>query len=820
MVKFSLSFLIGFTCFFSFTQKNLDWKLLHPISHNWITVNEDCYVQQVLNEIGDLPDPSIGVNAEQYSWIEDHIWTFKTTFEINSAELKNEFIYFSTESIDTYAEIVVNGVSIRSTENAFISYKIDIKSAIILGNNTIEIHFTPPVLKHKKKWKKKSFEYPAPNDVSPISIAPLTRKPQYHFGWDWTYRMNTIGFKSKPVLEFIEKYSIIEKRVRTLRIDKNKAIVEFTLKIDNDSVKRISWDSRLFGKEKVSRDKGVFRRVIEIPNPQLWWPVGYGEPHLYNDAWKAKTRGERIEVDVKFGIRKSELIQEKDEWGRSYYFKINGKRVFCKGGNMIPSDVFPNKVTKLTVEKLVSDAFEANFNMIRVWGGGFYPDDFFYEKCDELGIMVWQDFMFACAMYPADDEFLKNVKEEFNQQIPRISNHPCVVLFNGNNEVDVAWKNWGFKNSYNLNKSASKTIQTDYNKLFKNVLPNFVNTNSDIPYIHTSPLSNWGKAEDFNFGSQHYWGVWHGKDPMIDFAKKTGRFNAEYGFQSFPEMKTINYFADSVDLSLSSDVMKFHQKSYVGNQMIAKHADILFGETNDFKEFVYNSQLTQAIAVSYAVSAHRLDAPRCGGTIFWQINDCWPAPTWSSIDYFGNWKALHYQIKRDYEPMTVLKSLGKNDEEAFFFISDLYDTVNQRVLWEVYNDLGENIYTDSTIVFGNEPFKKQLDLRIDESSGFVKFYYENSLNERKSRTFQFGKSSHRSSRDAFLTEIVHVDSVSNFLVMEVETKDALRYFSIQSLKNSIKVENNFIHVLPGKNQFTIHYSGNVPKKEDFIFEWK
>ncbi|NCA21228.1 MAG: glycoside hydrolase family 2 protein, partial [Crocinitomicaceae bacterium] len=258
--------------------------------------------------------------------------------------------------------------------------------------------------------------------------------------------------------------------------------------------------------------------------------------------------------------------------------------------------------------------------MVRVWGGGYYPDEIFFNTCDEKGIMVWEDLMFACAMYPGDKEFLASVETELNHQMPRISAHPSVVLINGNNEVDVAWKNWGFQSQYKLNEADQKVILKAYDDLFKDLAVKVINKWTNTNYIHTSPLSNWGNDDFYNHGSQHYWGVWHGKDPMSDFAKKIGRFNAEYGFQSFPEFSTMNQFSEKSDWSLQSKVMKHHQKSYVGNGMIEKHANLLFGKTKDFEQFVYYSQLTQAYAVSSAVAGHRLDAPRCMGTLYWQLN--------------------------------------------------------------------------------------------------------------------------------------------------------------------------------------------------------
>ena len=468
--------------------------------------------------------------------------------------------------------------------------------------------------------------------------------------------------------------------------------MEFDIYVSNPDLEEIRWDTGLFGEKTVKGKDGVFTRRVEVYKPQLWWPRGQGEQYLYEDAFYIYDAQGEYEIGafpLKFGIKTSELIREKDEWGTSYYFKINGRRVFGKGADYIPQEIFPARVKDEEIVQLVEDMAASNFNMVRVWGGGYYPDEVFFEKCDELGLMVWQDLMFACAMYPGDKCFLENISREFNYQVPRISAHPSVVLFNGNNEVEVAWGNWGFQIKHGLYGKSAKEIEKAYDDIFKKTAPSIIEKHSTVPYIHTSPLSNWGKMELYNHGSQHYWGVWHGKDPIEDFGKKIGRFNAEYGFQSFPEYNTLKTFSTEDEWDLDSEVMKHHQKSYVGNDMILKHAKRLYGEPKNFEEFVYYSQLTQSMAVSMAVAGHRIDAPRCGGTLYWQLNDCWPAPTWSSIDYEGNWKALQYRIRDDYQDIAVVEKYEDLENRQYYLVSDAPDTLNYTVECKFYNFEGE-----------------------------------------------------------------------------------------------------------------------------------
>jgi beta-mannosidase len=459
---------------------------------------------------------------------------------------------------------------------------------------------------------------------------------------------------------------------------------------------------------------------------------------------------------------------------------------------------------------------KATFNMVRIWGGGFYPDDVFYKACDEKGIMVWQDFMFACAMYPGDSSFLHTVENEFNYQIPRISAHPSVVLFNGNNEVDVAWKNWGFQSQYKLSDSEQETILKAYNDLFKGLAPKLVSSWTNTSYIHTSPLSNWGNDDFYNHGSQHYWGVWHGKDPMSNFARKIGRFNAEYGFQSFPEFSTLNSFAAPDEFRLNSAVMKHHQKSYVGNGMIQKHADLLYGSTKDFNRFVYYSQLTQRYAVSSAVAGHRLDAPRCMGTLYWQLNDCWPAPTWSSIDYLGNWKALHYAMREDFQPVAILQKTTEKGEVQLYVKSDVMENQVLGCKILIYNlnwgerglsplsITGERTvgYQENKLVWSVIPKHEQL-VRVELSNGIT-------------RDFLIGPSPKKREVQIDLS-IKNIDKNSKTAEIWVKNSAFCADFWLFSQKIGISFDRNFVHLLPGEHLIRIQYKDDVPQLSDFSF---
>ncbi|MGB0915687.1 MAG: hypothetical protein ACPGVI_06420, partial [Crocinitomicaceae bacterium] len=677
------------------------------------------------------------------------------------------------------------------------------------------------VIYHAKTYDEMGYTLPAPNDVHKNAIAPLTRKPQYQFGWDWALRMNTIGLNKPARISSYDDTRLLNKTTRIISVEADVAIVEFDIQLSNSEIKEIWWESKLFGSEKVKGKNGVFTRQITVKSPKLWWPRGQGDAFLYEDYISVQNIEKQglVSFELKFGVKTSELVQEHDEWGTSYYFKINGRRVFCKGADYIPQEIFPARVTDEMVVDMVDLMAESNFNMIRVWGGGYYPDEVFFERCDELGIMVWEDLMFACAMYPGDDEFIDNITKEFEYQIPRISAHPSVVLFNGNNEVEVAWGNWGFQVKHGLYGKSAKEIESAYDRIFKNIAPAVVEKHNTVPYIHTSPLSNWGKKELYNHGSQHYWGVWHGKDPIEDFGKKIGRFNAEYGFQSFPEYNTLSTFSSKADWDLSSPVMKHHQKSYVGNDMILKHAKRLYGNPESFEDFIYYSQLTQAMAVSMAVAGHRIDAPRCGGTLYWQLNDCWPAPTWSSVDYNGNWKALQYRMRDDYRDVSVVAKYNDLNDVDYYLVSDVVNAFKSNVKLKVFGLDGSLVSESDTIVELDANGSHKIDVGEINTNAVLTIDFENEQGERITRTFDHLRAEYEKAKEEdVVLSIVSVDKESKSLVLNVSNTKYLRNLWISSSEFGLKFDSNFESLLPGEHKVVVQYE-ELPKLEDFKLMW-
>jgi len=394
---------------------------------------------------------------------------------------------------------------------------------------------------------------------------------------------------------------------------------------------------------------------LTIAEPKKWWPNGLGEAFLY------RFKIEVIDADLvlaskelSIGLRTIEVINQADEFGECFYIKVNGQPTFMKGANYIPSDSFLNQVSDEKYKQIFNDAVAANMNMLRVWGGGVYESDRFYQLADEQGILIWQDFIFACSLYPADNNFVANVSQEVEYNIKRLRNHACLALWCGNNETEMGMEFWHWPKTFNYSDELYQKLKSDYALLFKNVLPELVKAfDPSRFYFSSSPIGYWENKADDNRGNNHYWGVWHGEEPFSEFKNRVPRFMSEYGFQSFPLLDSVKKYTIAEDLHINSEVMKSHQKHPRGNALIKQYMADEYREPKDFENFLYLSQVQQALGMKIAFEAHRSAMPFCMGTLYWQFNDCWPVASWSGIDYYGQWKALHYQAKRSFKPLSV-----------------------------------------------------------------------------------------------------------------------------------------------------------------------
>lgn len=629
-----------------------------------------------------IEEPYYGTNEKDLQWIDKEEWEYRTFIEFEKEMFDFDHLEMVFHGLDTYADVYINDSHVLSSDNMFRTWRLECKSLFKPGQNELRIKFRSPVKVGLEKlsqntFKGKPYSLPAGNDHSQIGglgdkkVSVFTRKAPYHYGWDWGPRFVTSGIWKPVELVAWNKIKIRDVFIQQEKVDKEEALLTALVEIEATGSHKTEISVTVNGDTAVEKEIGLSPGLNKIPlafkigNPQLWWPHNLGKPHLYDISVKAVTGKITDEQSQKHGIRTVRLVQkpDRDGKGKSFYFEINGVPVFAKGANMIPGDLFLHQVIPGKYASFVYNAFMANMNMLRVWGGGIYEKDLFYDLCDRYGIMIWQDFMFACSLYPGNDEFVESVRLEAVDNVKRLRKHPCIVLWCGNNEIHTAWHNWGYKKNYEKqDPELAQKIKADYDRVFHDVLPKAVaEHHAEIPYWPSSPMAAWepGKnIEDVSkagqtSGDEHYWGVWHGEEPFENYKTRIPRFMSEYGFQSFPAWKTIEMFAEPSQRHIESEVMLSHQKHPRGNQLIKKYMADHYRMPGDFEHFVYISQLLQAEGMKTAIEAHRLNMPYCMGSLYWQFNDCWPVASWSSFDYFLLWKASHFFIRKAFAPTIV-----------------------------------------------------------------------------------------------------------------------------------------------------------------------
>ena len=670
-----------------------NWQFRKKGDKEWLTASIPGTVHTDLLANKLIADPYYGDNEKQLQWIENEDWEYKTYFDVSKQELNQQHIELQFEGLDTYANVFLNDSLILVADNMFRSWNVDVKKILKVGDNYLKIVFQSAVKRGKKEATKLNYTLPGDEKV-------FARKAQYQYGWDWGPRFVTCGIYKDIKLKYWNNARIVDVKYALNKLTDSIAELELVCEIKCEvSGKYIvsvteNWKEELGSKfenyknlQPVNIKKGeefiIFK--YQIKNPKRWWTNGLGAQVLYPFTISLSSENETLDNKVlSIGLRTLELVQEKDSIGKSFYFKLNGVPVFMKGANYIPPDNFLPRVTKSDYEKIVQNAADANMNMLRVWGGGVYADDDFYNACDQKGILVWQDFMFACAMYPADETFVNTLVYELRDQIARLEKHTCLALWCGNNEVDEGWKNWGWQKQYHYSATDSTKIWNDYTNLFDTIIPDMVNSfcpaNNELErscfYIPSSPSIGWGHKESLQQGDAHYWGVWWGMEPFEIYKTKVGRFMSEYGFQGMPSIECFKNmgaiqrpsdrlnFDDSITRyykMYDTIILNAHQKHPTGYKTINTYMERDFKVPKDFENYVYVSQLLQAEGMKTAIEAHRRAKPYCMGTLYWQLNDCWPVTSWSSIDYYGNWKASHYQAKRSYE--NIIVSINEEDDK-------------------------------------------------------------------------------------------------------------------------------------------------------------
>ena len=670
---------------------NEGWEFSKAGTNEWLSAIVPGTVHQDLISHKLLPDPFYGTNESKIQWVENEDWEYRTSFIITEEQLKYDNILLLCNGLDTYADVYLNGSLLLKADNMFIGYKVPIKSVLKKGINRLHVYFHSPIKQTLPQYNSNGFNYPADNDHHDKHLSVFTRKAPYSYGWDWGIRMVTSGIWRPISLYFYNVATISDYYIRQTQLTDNIAHIYNELTIENANKKvpvKIKIyahlkDSLIAETEKnvlLSPGNNTINLPIEINHPIRWMPNGWGEPTLYNFTAQIICNGQIVSnKSHRIGLRTIRVVNNKDKDGESFYFEVNGIPMFAKGANYIPQDPMLPSVTKERYRNLFNDIHKANMNIIRVWGGGIYEDDYFYDLADENGILIWQDFMFACTPYPSDPTFMKRVEVEADYNIKRLRNHASLAMWCGNNEILEALKYWGYQKK--ITPEIYQELLQSYERLFHQLLPSKVKElDSNRFYLHSSPyFANWGQPDSWSIGDSHNWGIWYGKKPFESSDEDIPRFMSEFGFQSFPEMKTISTFASPKDYQIESEVMTAHQKSSIGNSLIRTYMERDYIVPKKFEDFIYVGLLLQGKGIRHGLEAHRRNRPYCMGTMYWQLNDSWPVVSWSSIDYYGNWKALHYEVQRAFEPV-LINPIQKKDSLHIYLISDLLTNLNQASL--------------------------------------------------------------------------------------------------------------------------------------------
>lgn len=635
-----------------------------------------------------IPDPFILNNEDIVQWVSDQSWIYETQFSIDEETLLKKNHQLNFEGLDSYTHIYLNDSLILKSNNAFRTFKVDIKG-LLKKDNTLRVQFYSTENFEEKEKSKLDYELPEGNRI-------FTRKAQFQYGWDWGPKLNTSGIWKDIYVKSWDDIVLKNVYVAQGMISETDADLFVEVTIESEIEKEVSLIIKT-GKDtfekKLELTKGVYQYTlpISIKNPKLWWPHNIGTPNLYEFSIEINDGKTTLDnKSIKHGIRTIQLIAENDSIGQSFYFKVNNVPIYMKGANYIPQNSFQNKVSSQHYENLLSNVVDSNMNMLRVWGGGIYENDIFYDLCDEKGILVWQDFMFACAMYPGDEDFLNNVQEEAMDQVIRLRNHPSIALWCGNNENSEGWNRWGWQSG--KTEAQKEEIWNNYQKVFDSILPNTVDRLSDINYWESSPKYGRGNPKYKTEGDAHDWWVWHDAYPFEHFEENVPRFMSEFGFQGFPSIETLNYINHSDSLDLKTDAIKSHQKHIRGFQLIDEYMKRDYPEPQNDFDYVYLSQLNQARGITMGIEAHRRAKPYNMGTLYWQLNDCWPVISWSSIDYLGNWKALQYRAKESFKNL-IISPHFKNNKFSIHIINDNLITSNNILFLKILDFAGNEIWT-------------------------------------------------------------------------------------------------------------------------------
>ena len=743
--------------------KNLHegWKFRQARLTNWYPATVPGVVHTDLLQNKIIEDPFFRLNERGLQWIDKEDWVYETCFTLAAGMMRKENMELVFEGLDTYADVYLNDECILKADNMFRRWSIPVRQYIREENNILKVYFHSPIKIDVPKWDALPYQYPASNDQSENGglfnkkISIFARKAGYHYGWDWGPRLVTSGIWRPVYIRAWSDLRINDVFIEQKEVGAGRAVIAGHVELDADKdmngvLVTITDEvtGRVLGEWQADLKRGTNRVTVDfvLHKPKLWWSNGLGEPFLYRFRTDIIAGGELLDSKTeRVGIRSLKVVHQPDKDGHTFYIELNGRPVFAKGANYIPSDNFLPRVTPENYKRTILDAAGVNMNMLRVWGGGIYENDVFYDLCDEHGIMIWQDFMFACSMYPAEGALLDNIHQEAVDNVKRLRNHACIALWCGNNECQDAWLGWGWKCEIERqNKEYADKIWAQYRQQYHVTLPGVVREYAPGTfYWPSSPFAFEGEMSGTTDGDRHYWSVWHGKAPISDYDSEKSRFFSEYGFQSFPEFDSVKRYAPyPEDWDIRSEVMMSHQRGGDhANGLIETYLLNEYKKPRDFRAFLYMNHVLQGDAIKTAIESHRRQMPYNMGTLFWQHNDCWPVASWASRDYYGRWKAQHYYVRKAYDDI-LISSVVEGDDLKVYAVSDRLENTSGRLQLQVCQFDGTVVHhwgksvgisgNDSRVCF-SAPLAKLLEganrgtvyVRVDYTDKSGRVYHNN-----------------------------------------------------------------------------------------------
>ena len=743
--------------------KNLHegWKFRQARLTNWYPATVPGVVHTDLLQNKIIEDPFFRLNERGLQWIDKEDWVYETCFTLAAGMMRKENMELVFEGLDTYADVYLNDECILKADNMFRRWSIPVRQYIREENNILKVYFHSPVKIDVPKWDALPYQYPASNDQSENGglfnkkISIFARKAGYHYGWDWGPRLVTSGIWRPVYIRAWSDLRINDVFIEQKEVGAGRAVIAGHVELDADKdmngvLVTITDEvtGRVLGEWQADLKRGTNRVTVDfvLHKPKLWWSNGLGEPFLYRFRTDIIAGGELLDSKTeRVGIRSLKVVHQPDKDGHTFYIELNGRPVFAKGANYIPSDNFLPRVTPENYKRTILDAAGVNMNMLRVWGGGIYENDVFYDLCDEYGIMIWQDFMFACSMYPAEGALLDNIHQEAVDNVKRLRNHACIALWCGNNECQDAWLGWGWKCEIERqNKEYADKIWAQYRQQYHVTLPGVVREYAPGTfYWPSSPFAFEREMSGTTDGDRHYWSVWHGKAPISDYDSEKSRFFSEYGFQSFPEFESVKRYAPyPEDWDIRSEVMMSHQRGGDhANGLIETYLLNEYKKPRDFRAFLYMNHVLQGDAIKTAIESHRRQMPYNMGTLFWQHNDCWPVASWASRDYYGRWKAQHYYTRKVYDDI-LISPVVEGDDLKVYAVSDRLENTSGRLQLQVCQFDGTVVHhwdksvgisgNDSRVCF-SAPLAKLLEgadrgtvyVRVDYTDKSGRVYHNN-----------------------------------------------------------------------------------------------